>query len=271
MNKKCKIWIGAMLFMTAFSVGASRAQTCIQPPSCDTLGYTMTADQCGDAVKFLKCPLDQSKMFCLTQEEIDPGSSGNAGDILYEDHTTRAEYVYVVDNRAIGVVFDPVNRLAIALDEKNLEWANSSSHNVDIPDLTNCTTNELTCGQGGKKNTEIIMSFKNANAGNNYSYPAAEYCSTYEPSSVNKVSSWFAKGQWFLPNVAELNILYQNKAKVDAALQALNQSKLQTGYYRSSTEYSSDSAWILRMSYGTRGNLYKGYNVDTYVRAVLAF
>ncbi|MFR1032067.1 MAG: hypothetical protein ACLSE6_05970 [Alphaproteobacteria bacterium] len=23
---------------------------------------------------------------------------------MYEDHTTRAEYVYVVDNRAIGVV-----------------------------------------------------------------------------------------------------------------------------------------------------------------------
>ena len=93
MNKKCKIWIGAMLFMTAFSVGASRAQTCIQPPSCDTLGYTMTADQCGDAVKFLKCPLDQSKMFCLTQEEIDGNAVGHVGDILYSDKTFSTELI----------------------------------------------------------------------------------------------------------------------------------------------------------------------------------
>ena len=270
MNKKCKIWIGAMLFMTAFSVSTSRAQTCIQPPSCENLGYKQSEAECKSAEKVLKCPHDQSKMFCLTMAEIDPGSSGNAGDILYEDHTTRAEYVYVVDNRAIGVVFDPVNRLAIALDEKSLAWANSSGYGVDIPDLTNCTTNELTCGQGGKKNTEIIMSFKNANAGKNYSYPAAEYCSTYEPSSVNKVSSWFAKGQWFLPNVAELNILYQNKAKVDAALQALNRSKLQTGYYWSYTEGSSNYAWHLWMDDGGRICNYKS-DGNGYVRPVLAF
>lgn len=81
MNKKCKIWIGAMLFMTAFSVGASRAQTCIQPPSCDTLGYTMTADQCGDAVKFLKCPLDQTQLAWANSYEDIP-TLGNCSDGL---------------------------------------------------------------------------------------------------------------------------------------------------------------------------------------------
>ena len=293
MIKKNLLIAGAMLLiMTAFSVNKVQAQTCIMPPSCDDLGYTMSSTDCASAEKILKCPHDQSKMFCLTMAEIDPGSSGNAGDILYEDHTTRADYVYMVDNRAIGVVFDPVNRLAIALDEISAKWAisgylysasangipSSYAYIIDIPDLMNCTSNGLTCGKGGKENTAIIMAYQtkiqNSDERNKNTiyYPAADYCYKYQPGSVSSVKSWFAAGQWFLPNVAELNILYQNKAVVNAALQKLNRSTLRSSsgsHYWSSTEYSNSDAWLWNTSPSNTGRNDK--DRDNYVRPVLAF
>lgn len=261
MNKKCKIWIGAMLFMTAFSVGASRAQTCIQPPSCDTLGYTMTADQCGDAVKFLKCPLDQSKMFCLTQEEIDGNAVGHVGDILYSDKTFSTELIK--SKTPIGVVFDEANHLAVSLDQTQLAWANSYE---DIPTLGNCSDG-LTCSTNGKQNTEAIINYGKAN---NKGYPAAEYCVAYKPSTVYQDETWYAAGAWFLPSVKELNTLYANKAAVNAALTKVNATTLGNEYYWSSTEYINNLAWLLRMSDGYRG--WNGKYLNTgYVRPVLAF
>ena len=274
--KKNLLIAGAMLLiLTAFSVNKAQAQTCVMPPSCEDLGYTMTQADCATAEKILKCPHDQSKMFCLTMAEIDPGSSGNAGDILYEDHTTRADYVYMTDNRAIGVVFDPVNRLAIALDEVANPWAVDRVADINIPDLVNCTTNALTCGKSGKENTAIIMAqqteLQNLDGNKNkIFYPAADYCYKYQPGSVSSVKSWFAAGQWFLPNMAELNILYQNKDVVNAALQKINGSELSTENYWSSTEYNANSAWYLYMSNSNPLNGIKDY-FNFNVRPVLAF
>jgi len=261
MNKKCKIWIGAMLFMTAFSVSTSRAQTCIQPPSCDTLGYTMTADQCGDAVKFLKCPLDQSKMFCLTQEEIDGNAVGHVGDILYSDKTFSTELIK--SKTPIGVVFDEANHLAVSLDQTQLTWG---GYGKDIPALGNCSDG-LTCSTNGKQNTEAIINYGKANS---VSYPAAEYCVAYKPSTVYQDETWYAAGAWFLPSVKELNTLYANKAAVNAALTKVNATTLGNEYYWSSTEYSGYYAWKLDMSDGSRYAYGKNYNYR-YVRPVLAF
>ncbi len=298
MIKKNLLIAGAMLLiLTAFSVNKAQAQTCVMPPSCEDLGYTMSSTDCASAEKILKCPHDQSKMFCLTMAEIDPGSSGNAGDILYEDHTTRADYVYMVDNRAIGVVFDPVNRLAIALDEISAKWGQGSVYNYNgggedtlfqlwdkgIPNLQKCGANPLTCGKAGKENTAIIVAYEatlyafSEKNKNQIFYPAASYCYKYQPGSVSAVKSWFAAGQWFLPNVAELNILYQNKDKVNVALQKLNRSALQSRPYWASTEQSDSNAWYLDMASGQMDYKYNQYThkdskiTDRYVRPVLAF
>ncbi|MBE6452640.1 MAG: hypothetical protein E7012_04045 [Alphaproteobacteria bacterium] len=45
------------------------AQTCQQPPSCESLGYTKSVDDCGD-IEYLTCPFDSSKVYC----------SGGSGD-----------------------------------------------------------------------------------------------------------------------------------------------------------------------------------------------
>lgn len=70
-----------------------------------------------------------------------------------------------------------------------------------------------------------------------------------------------------MPSLTELEKLFANKAAINASLNALGVALLE-GWYWSSTEYNSGSAWLLNMDNGYRGNGSKNYSY--YVRPVLA-
>lgn len=72
------------------------------------------------------------------------------------------------------------------------------------------------------------------------------------------------------PTIDELTGIYLNKDKINAALKAANLPALKESGYWSSTEYSTNYAWILDMSDGVRYALTK-FNDGHYVRPVLAF
>lgn len=101
---------GATLLISAFSAGLIRAQTCIQPPTCEELGYIYSADECVNGNNILKCPTDLSKMACSFD------AIGNDGDILYADHSTSSEVINA--KTPIAVIFDAGNRLAVSLEAK---------------------------------------------------------------------------------------------------------------------------------------------------------
>ena len=259
MMKKNVLIAGAMLLMiTAFSVNKVQAQTCVMPPSCEDLGYTMTEADCGNAVKFLKCPHDQSKMFCLSQEEVDGNTVAHVGDIMYSDKTFSTELIKT--KTPIGVVFDDANHLAVALDQTSLEW---SEEYTDIPSLINGL------GGNGKQNTAAIMEYVKTN-GKTGKYPAAEYCASYKPSTVYQDETWYGEGQWFLPSVKELRTLYNNKAVVNASLQKVNAELASTSYYWSSNEDGENYAFYLSMV-NVQNSSFKNYNRGFLVRPVLAF
>ena len=71
------------------------------------------------------------------------------------------------------------------------------------------------------------------------------------------------------PTIDELTGIYLNKDKTNAALKAANLPELKESWYWSSTEYSTNSAWLLDMSDGYRYANYKS-NYNLYVRPVLA-
>ena len=53
-----KIIAGAMLSCgAAFSFSEVQAQTCVVPPSCEKLGYSMSVTDC-DGQRYIRCPLD---------------------------------------------------------------------------------------------------------------------------------------------------------------------------------------------------------------------
>ena len=72
------------------------------------------------------------------------------------------------------------------------------------------------------------------------------------------------------PTIDELTGIFLNKDKINAALSAANLPLVKEYWYWSSTEYSSNLAWILRMSDGGRDWGYKSH-YHQYVRPVLAF
>ena len=55
--------------------GSSTTSTCEMPPSCESLGYTKTADDCANKVT-LKCPLDESKLYCADARQNGVCSNG---------------------------------------------------------------------------------------------------------------------------------------------------------------------------------------------------
>lgn len=71
------------------------------------------------------------------------------------------------------------------------------------------------------------------------------------------------------PTIDELTGIFLNKDKINAALKAANLPELKESWYWSSTELSTNYAWVLDMSDGGRGANYKLANLR-YVRPVLA-
>lgn len=112
MNKNCKMTIGAMLLLTtAFSAFSVNAQTCAVPPTCESLGYDKSADECSGLAQ-LKCPFDQSKYFCTAYRNAGEGEPIAVGDIAYSDGTYSA--VPIPSKTPVGVVFN-TSGLVIAL------------------------------------------------------------------------------------------------------------------------------------------------------------
>ena len=70
--KKELLVCGSLLCLMS-GIGAVRAQTCATPPSCASLGYTMTSSECSGQPT-LVCPFDASAVFCAGT-----ASSGGAG------------------------------------------------------------------------------------------------------------------------------------------------------------------------------------------------
>ena len=141
MKKGKNIIAGAMLALgAAFSFSEVQAQTCVMPPSCEKLGYKQTEADCKGLDVVLKCPTDMSKMACL-------GSSVSqdvaVGAILYGDGTVASGLI--AGKKPIGIVFDVINRLALALTDvkkdgsAGSEYMYWSSSYCDTPNLENCT------------------------------------------------------------------------------------------------------------------------------------
>ena len=115
----------------------------------------------------------------------------------------------------------------------------------------------------GEANTSIIIAAQVA-IGDDGSTYAARICNELQVTEGGKTY-----GDWYLPSKEELNLMYQNKATIDATAGVNGGSGFASAYYWSSTEGSSDGAWkqYFDNGYQNNGNKYYTY----YVRAVRAF
>ena len=265
MNRKSALILSGVLG-TFFSTSAIAALNCTASPDCASLGYTMSAADCTDGVK-VACPTDTSKVFCKTVQPVTciVGSILGGDQFCYKDKLPDGV-------KSVGIVFDTTNKLAVALTDINSSSSAGSSTMMwatgyyDIPTLGNCT-DLTTCGVDGRANTTAIL-----NCGSSCgTTPAATATNSYEPSGCSK--DFCKKTKWFLPSMRDLITLYNTKSYVNASLSLTASSGATTlteSYYWSSTEFSSDYAWILNVHSGFRGSYGKSYN-NIYVRPVVKY
>jgi hypothetical protein len=111
----------------------------------------------------------------------------------------------------------------------------------------------------GEMNTMLIV----ANSGGGGTY-AALICSKLQVTENGKTY-----GDWYLPSKAELNLMYQNKAIINATALVNGGSIFANEYYWSSTDNGWHHAWDQNFLNGTQFSDDK--TSTSYVRAVRAF
>ena len=265
-----------LLLTSALMVGLSGVAeaACIQTPSCSSLGYSSSSSCSGGT----KCPFGNywnctasdlsNKITEITNkittletkvnELSKDAATANCkiGDILYSDMSCNTNVV--ISKTPIGVIFDITNKLAIGLEESKQSW---STEYFDVPGLSNITSSSaVTADWQGKNNTRVVLEYCKSNG---KSCPAFEYVNSYKTEGT-------IAGDWYLPAFGELNAIYGNKDVLNIALVKIGGTKLGTGVYWSSSEYSDYSAWVLSF-YNDSVSYYNKYYDNYYVRPVLAF
>ena len=216
-----------LLYSSALALGLSGAAeaACIQTPTCSSLGYTSSSSCTGG----IKCPFGNAWNCTASENKTEltnkitelekqlteikrhiNSSSCQVGNILYSDFTCNS---YVVANKTpIGVVFDIVNNLAVALEQKEkVAW---STENFDIPALMPYV--DYKSDYEGKKNTKAIYDYCKAN---NKSCPAVEYAYTYKTEGTSE-------GDWYLPAYLELKSLMNNQGSINISLDLLGKTNV---------------------------------------------
>ena len=220
-----------LLLGTSLIVASSAyaAFDCTKIPTCADLGFTMSATDCAGK-NMLKCPFDTDKVFC---------GGCKVGAVLCDDLQCYDADNIPSDKTPIAVVFDSANRLAIGLNNapSTMYW---SSIKEDISGLTNYTSSSaaLTETTTGKENTATIVALGGDYASSNY---APGYC-------YNLTEGGQPIGSWFLPNLKESKIIYDNKSTINTTFDKINAKRLTEAFYWTSTEYNASQARGIYMS-----------------------
>ena len=189
------------------------------------------------------------------------------GTVLSKDETPEKDTVAAVIVRA-AADGKPALGVGIVRNRSLLAWCTSSAagYSTNITALQGDKTSDYTDGSDGWEKLKAACSDASSNPGN---YPAWNYCRNY--GANNGLTGDLATG-WYLPTVAELYTIYQNKAAVDASLSNVGGSTFGTSYYWSCCQRPSYKDYALGLRFD-RGDMYNGrkdWN-NQYVCSVRAF
>lgn len=114
----------------------------------------------------------------------------------------------------------------------------------------------------GKANTSIIIATQVA-IGDDTALYAARIC-----NELQITEDGITYGDWYLPSIYELNLMYVNRATINTTATANGGTDF-TGFYWSSTESTNTNARFHNFNIGVQGTYLKSFSYS--VRAVRAF
>ena len=190
------------------------------------------------------------------------------GTVLSKDKTPESGTVAAVIVRA-AADGKPALGVGIVHNKSGLAWCTYSAagYNRNIIVLRGDTTSGyMVDGRDGWKIIKAACLDAESNPEN---YPAWNYCRNY--GATNGLTGDLADG-WYLPAMAELYTIYQNKTVVDTSLSKADGSTFGTSPYRSCCQSPSDDGKARGLSF-YNGCMYDDYKYakGNYVCTVRAF
>ena len=189
------------------------------------------------------------------------------GTVLSKDETPESDTVAAVIVRA-ATDDKPALGVGIVESESGLFWCTNSAtgYDTNIIALQGDETSGYTDGSDGWEKLKEACPDAESNPEN---YPAWNYCRNY--GANNGLTGDLATG-WYLPTMAELYTIYQNKDVVDASLSKAGGSTFGTSWYWSCCQDSYDNFWarVLEFYNGYMISYNKGFDYY-YVFSVRAF
>ena len=198
--------LGVSLISLTFSLNATAAETCTVVPSCADLGYTDTS--CNG--KSLKCPFDNSKLFCqgLSGSDVLNGENGETcaiGSIVYCDGTCSSSYN--IKKIPLGIYISSAHIIALT-DSGNLDYRKAQEacseltvcgHQAFLPKLIQIQLwrENLTVLNNTLSKVSGANNFKNSNYWTNtpWNYNSGWY--TYNPTTGSQQGQQFNEGEAF--------------------------------------------------------------------------
>ena len=204
-------------------------------------------------------------------------SSCVVGDIILKDGTAVSYNDFDSDNQQAAAVIvraatdtTPALGVGIVHNTSGLAWCTESAngYSTNITGLQGTTTSgymdgsdswsilQATCTDATEENAASL-------------YPAWNFCLTY--GTTNSLGDSIKDG-WYLPAMAELYTIYQNKTTVEASLTKAGGNTFGSGWYWSCCQSASDDyfARLLGFFFGSSGG-YSKYLSNGYVCSVRAF
>ena len=161
----------------------------------------------------------------------------------------------------------PALGVGIVHSKSELKWCSSYAEGdgTDIIALQGDTTSGYMDGSDGWEKLKAACSDAESNP---EKYPAWNYSLTYAKN--NGLTGALATG-WYLPTVAELYTIYQNKTAVNASLSKAGGSKFGTRWYWSCSQIPSNGRGARELNFG-HGGMHGDYKYNySYVCSVRAF
>ena len=163
-----------------------------------------------------------------------------------------------------GLKNDGSQIIAVGLQKgTSLRWAPSGTTGYNTK-FTGIQGTETSGDMDGSDNWEYICSVDTSGTQDaKTNYPAFNYANTYG-QTAGLTGTDFAYG-WYLPAIAELKTVYDNKSVIQTSLDVVGGFTIGTSYYWSSTEYFTDLNFsIVDMFHWDFGN---GYASIMYTKA----
>ena len=191
------------------------------------------------------------------------------GTVLSKDETPESGTVAAVIVRA-AADGKPALGVGIVHNQSGLAWCTKSAAGY-ITIITALQGDKTSDYMDGSDGWEILKEACSDAASNPEKYPAWNYSLTYAKN--NDLKGDLATG-WYLPTVAELYTIYQNKTVVDASLSKAGGSQFGTIYYWSCCQSPSNNYYARALDFNDGGmdtyNYAKGSSTNS-VCSVRAF